>query len=208
LLAFPDVQDLSCAAVGPDALLILTAVDNLGIFAVAKLCAVAAVLANVAVTFAVRVSHFSGVLAVASVQYLLLWCPLLLLASLLLLTFHFWWLLQPCWCWRPSCSSSSSLLYFCQPCYSFCYFFLLLTSSSAFAAALTFFVFVPRASGVSKVARLLHPIDDVPSANGLSKVTGVPANAGVPVFFCYPAVDVSAVAGFPSLLLTSPFRQF
>jgi len=44
LLAFPDVQDLSCAAVGPDALLILTAVDNLRIFAVAKICAVAAVL--------------------------------------------------------------------------------------------------------------------------------------------------------------------
>ncbi len=75
MLAFPFVPDLSCAAVGTDALNILTAVDNLGIFAVAIISVVAAVPTNVAITFAVSVSNFSGVPAVASVQYLLLVSP-------------------------------------------------------------------------------------------------------------------------------------
>jgi hypothetical protein len=88
LLAFPDVPDLSCAAFCPDALRIHIAADNLGIFAVAKIYV--AIGTNVAVTFAVSVSNFS---AVASVQYLLL-VFLLLLASLLMVTFRL--VLQSC----------------------------------------------------------------------------------------------------------------
>ncbi len=67
---FSDVPVLSCAGVGPAALVVLTAVDIPGIFAVARISTLAAITTAVDVLSAVSVSNIFCVHAVASVPVL------------------------------------------------------------------------------------------------------------------------------------------